>query len=75
MPNPIAGKVGVYAAVGADHTLTDYEDIDDSKSTIPPSDMFNFVESINDYSRTPLPIEMGTYEVPVQTLAKVCALH
>ena len=67
--------IGVYSvAEGADHTPADYEDIDDTKPTIPPSDVF--VNSINDYSRTPHPFEMSTYEVPVQsTMSKVCTLH
>ncbi len=54
------------------HTpATDYEYIDDTKPTLPPSDMF--VNSMHDYSRTPDP---STYEVPLQTtMPKVSALH
>ena len=53
-------------AEGADYSQpADYEDIDDTKPTLPPADMF--ANSINDYSRTPHPFEMSTYEVPMQT--------
>ena len=59
-------------AEGIDHTpAVDYEYIDDVKPSLPSLDMF--VNSINDYSRTPHPFEMSTYEVPVQsTMSKVC---
>ena len=43
----------------------DYEDIDSTKPTLPPADMF--ANSINDYSRSLQPFEMSAYEVPVQT--------
>ena len=80
VPNSNAGTVGVYSAVGAadiDHAPTDYEDIDDTKPAHPPPPSDMFIDSINDYSRTPGPVEMGasTYETPVQTLTKVCTLH
>ena len=73
IPNPDAQDVlGVYSmADDIDHTpAADYEDIDNKKPTLPPSDMF--LNSINDYSKTPHPIEMSAYETPVQTLTKVC---
>ncbi len=72
MSNADAGTIGVYSMAGAtDHPTTDYEDID-AKPTLPPSDVF--VNPINDYSDTPPPIEMNTYEAPVEPLPKVCTL-
>ena len=64
--------IGVSNTNSADHTPQgDYEDIDESKIIVPPHNIV-FENSIHDYSRTPQPLEMSNYELPVQsTMSKV----
>jgi hypothetical protein len=73
---PPANASGMIGAVcdtnGTNHTLTDYEDIDEAKPVVQPHDTM-FENSMHDYSRTPHPFEMSNYEVPLQsTMSKVC---
>ena len=68
MPDSNQGMVGVYSMVNCDHAPTDYEDID-TKPNIPSFDMPE--SSGHDYSKTPHPLEMSCYEIPVATLTKV----
>ena len=68
MPDSTQGTVGVYNMVNYDHSPTDYEDID-NKPNVLSFDMLD--GSGHDYSKTPHPLEMSCYEIPVATLTKV----